>query len=422
MRRFKFVYDQRVCRIIRQGRLKHAIILTNYCHTLNTESETMEYEILIIGGGLVGAAAAVALKRSGRNVALLEIRPAETDFNRLEKGWDARIFAVSPANQTFLQSLGAWPPSNRVQPVSTMDVRGDRGGRIVFEAAQLPASHLTTIVENRWLLAGLWQQIHALNIPVISEKAVELETDIQTASVRLENGQTIQAKLVIGADGANSWVRAQAGISVCETPYGQHGVVANFTTEKAHGGTAFQWFKNGEVLAYLPLPDHKISIVWSTATPDKLTKLTPEDLAATVTEAGQNILGRLSPLSPAFAFELILRRPETTFSSRVLLIGDAAHTIHPLAGQGVNLGFGDVIELHNMAKTAGDIGAYQFLKRFAQNRLEPVRTMQYGCDGLFRLFADNSLPALPWLRNTGLDLVNTAPFVKNRLIKHAMGL
>ncbi len=382
----------------------------------------IEHEILIIGGGLVGAAAAVALKRQGRDVALLEIRPAETDLGHLETGWDARIFAISPANQALLQSLDAWPSESRIQPVMTMDVRGDNGGRIEFKAADIPAPRLTAIAENRWLLAGLWQQIRALDIPVITQKAVELETDIQTASVRLENGDTVQAKLIIGADGANSWVRTQAGIQVRENPYGHHGVVANFIIEKDHHGTAFQWFKNGEVLAYLPLPDHKISVVWSTAEPEKLTALSPEDLAAAVTAQGEGVLGKLSPLSPAFSFNLILRRPETTFAPRVLLIGDAAHTIHPLAGQGVNLGFGDVLELQKLSKGVADIGAYQFLKRFAQNRLEPVRTMQYGCDGLFRLFADNTLPALPWLRNTGLDLVNAAPFVKNRLIKHAMGL
>lgn len=382
----------------------------------------IEHDILIIGGGLVGAAAAVALKRQGRDVALLELRPAETDFSRLENGWDARIFAISPANQAFLQSLGAWPSESRIQPVSRMDVRGDHGGRILFEASDIPAPRLTAIAENRWLLAALWQQIRLHDIPVITEKAVKLESHIRTASVELANGETINTKLLIGADGANSWVRSQAGIRVRENPYGQHGVVANFITDKDHHGTAFQWFKNGEVLAYLPLPDHKISIVWSTSEPEKLTSLSPEALADIVTAQGEGVLGQLSPLSPAFAFNLILRRPETTFASRILLLGDAAHTIHPLAGQGVNLGFGDVLALQKLSQNVADIGTYPVLKRFAQSRLEPVRLMQYGCDGLFHLFAEQTLPALPWIRNTGLNWVNAMPFLKNRLIKHAMGL
>ncbi|MCP1771862.1 ubiquinone biosynthesis UbiH/UbiF/VisC/COQ6 family hydroxylase [Neisseria perflava] len=383
---------------------------------------TREHEILIVGGGLVGAAAAVALKRQGRDVALLEIRPAETDSDKLLNGWDARIFAISPANQALLQSLDAWPSESRIQAVTKMDVRGDNGGRIVFDAADLPAPRLTSIAENRWLLAALWQQIRALDIPVIHTPAKALETDIQTASLRLSDDSRIRARLVIGADGANSWVRQQAGIPVRETPYGQHGVVANFHTELDHQGTASQWFKQGDVLAYLPLPERKISMVWSTSEPEKLTTLTPDDLAAAVTAQGDGVLGKLSPLSPTFSFNLILRRPEKTYAPRILLMGDAAHTIHPLAGQGVNLGFGDVAAFAQISRNAPDIGAFPLLKRFAQSRLEPVRTMQYGCDGLFRLFADNTLPALPWLRNTGLSLVDSVPFVKNRLIKHAMGL
>ena len=382
----------------------------------------MIYDTLIIGGGLVGAAMAVALKQQQRRVALLEIRPPATDAERLEKGWDARIYAISPANRQFLQSLHAWPSESRIQPVARMDVRGDGGGRIEFAAADIQADRLTSIAENRWLLAALWRQIEALEIPVFTEAAAAIHTDVEAATLTLANGETLKTRLIIGADGANSWVRAQAGIAVQENAYGHHGVVANFHTEKNHHGTAYQWFKHGEVLAYLPLPDHKISIVWSTAAPEKLTALAPDDLAAAVTAQGEGMLGRLSPLSPAFAFELILRRPATTVAQRIMLIGDAAHTIHPLAGQGVNLGFGDAIEFARLSQNAADLGAHQLLKRYAQNRLEPVRTMQLSCDGLFHLFGENHLPALPWLRNNGLNWVNAAAPLKQRLIKHAMGL
>ncbi|MDO5639352.1 MAG: FAD-dependent oxidoreductase [Neisseria sp.] len=382
----------------------------------------MIYDALIIGGGLVGAATAVALKRQQRNVALLEIRPPATDAAKLEQGWDARIYAISPANRRLLQSLDAWPSESRIQAVSRMDVRGDNGGRIEFAAADIHAERLTSIAENRWLLAALWRQVEALEIPVFTEAAAKLDTAVDAATLTLQNGNTLKTRLIIGADGANSWVRAQAGIAVKENAYGHHGVVANFHTEKNHHGTAFQWFEQGEVLAYLPLPGNKISIVWSTAEPEKLTALAPEDLAAAVTAQGGGILGRLSPLSPAFAFNLILRRPETTVAQRIMLVGDAAHTIHPLAGQGVNLGFGDVIEFAAISLGAPDIGAHQLLKRYAQNRLEPVRIMQLSCDALFHLFGGQQLPALPWLRNTGLNLVNAALPVKNMLVRHAMGL
>lgn len=382
----------------------------------------MTYDIIIIGGGLVGAAAALSLKQQGRNVVVLEICPPSAEPAKLQQTWDARIYAISPANQAFLQLLNAWPDESRIQAVQKMDVRGDHGGRIEFNAADIHASRLTSIVENRWLLAALWQQIRALDIPVICARASALETDIETATLTLDTGETLSAKLIIGADGASSWLRTQAGIRVNEKPYHHHGVVANFHTEQDHNGTAFQWFSNGEVLAYLPLPDRKISIVWSTPTPEKLTTLSPEALAAAVSAQGGYILGPLAPLSPAFAFELILRRPKTTVGQRILLMGDAAHTIHPLAGQGVNLGFGDVIEFATLSSKEKDPGNYQLLKKYAQNRLEPVRTMQMSCNGLFLLFGEQTLPALPWLRNTGLNLVNATPMLKHQLIKHAMGL
>lgn len=192
----------------------------------------MIYDTLIIGGGLVGAAMAVALKQQQRRVALLEIRPPTTDAERLEKGWDARIYAISPVNRQFLQSLHAWPSESRIQPVARMDVRGDGGGRIEFAAADIQADRLTSIAENRWLLAALWRQIEVLEIPVFTEAAA-IHTDVEAATLTLANGETLKTRLIIGADGANSWVRAQAGITVQENAYGHHGVVANFHTEKA---------------------------------------------------------------------------------------------------------------------------------------------------------------------------------------------
>ena len=380
------------------------------------------YDAIIVGGGLVGASAALALKQQGKAVALIELRPASTDFTQLHQGWDARIFAISPANRQFLNQLNAWPDEERIQAVNTMSIFGDHGGRIQFQAADIQAPHLTHIAENRWLLAALWQRIYALDIPVFQQAASQFTTTPHQASLTLADGTELHGKLIIGADGAHSWVRQQTHINVRENAYGHHGVVANFHTELPHHGTAFQWFSQGEILAYLPLPDNKISIVWSTAQPERLISLSPEDLANAVAQQGKHILGKLSPLSLAFSFELILRRPSSTVAQRVLLIGDAAHTIHPLAGQGVNLGFGDVIELARLCQHAPDIGAHQLLKRHAQNRLEPVRTMQLGCDGLFKLFHCHQPAPIAWLRNSGLNIINQLSPLKNQLIKHAMGL
>lgn len=379
------------------------------------------FDIVIVGGGLVGAAAALALARQCRSVALVEIRPPATDPGQLRQNWDARIYAVSPANQAFLTELAAWPDESRIQPVSRMDVRGDQSGRIVFSAAESGVARLNSMLENRWLLAALWRRLTEYDIPVFSARAHSLHTDLYAACLTLDDGTQLHSKLLIGADGAQSWVRRQAGIEVRENAYGHHGVVANFATEKAHEGTAFQWFKQPDVLAFLPLPGKMMSMVWSTADAQRLTAMNPHELAETVAAAGQHALGTLEAVSPAFAFELVLRRPHATFAQRVLLMGDAAHTVHPLAGQGVNLGFGDVAEFARLSRHAADPGAHQLLKHYAQNRLEPVRLMQWGCDALFQLFGSQSLPGQAALRNHGLDAVNRLGWLKRRLIRHAMG-
>ena len=158
----------------------------------------MIYDTLIIGGGLVGAAAAVALKRQHRKVALLEIHPPETDETRLLQGWDARIYAISPANRQLLQSLDAWPDESRIQAVRRMDVRGDHGGRIEFNAADIHAPRLTSIAENRWLLAALWRQIRALEIPVISQAATAIESDIEAATLTLADGRAFNVHFADG--------------------------------------------------------------------------------------------------------------------------------------------------------------------------------------------------------------------------------
>ncbi len=386
-------------------------------------TKMLNVDVVIIGGGLVGASMALALQAQKKRVALLELRPALTDNSQLQQEWDSRIFAISPSNQAFLESLNAWPDHSRIQPVSCMDVQGDNKGEIIFDATDIGSHQLAYIIENKWLLSSIWQQFNDSYITVISEHATAIQTDLNQALVTLENGNTIHSKLIIGADGANSWVREQAKIKTQVDPYHHHGVVANFQAEKSHQGTAFQWFKNGEILAYLPLPDNKISIVWSTSTPEKLLDLSTEELAKSVAKQSEYRLGNLECVTKPNAFELKLRRPETTISTRIALIGDAAHTIHPLAGQGVNIGFGDVVELAKILSHATtNLGAQQQLQQYHQNRLAAVRTMQLGCDGLFHLFANQQVPGISQVRNIGLSLVNKLSWFKVQLIRHAMGI
>jgi len=379
-----------------------------------------QYDVIIVGGGLVGASLALALDSSGKRVALLEGSVAR--FDDLEQGWDARIYAVSPLNRRFLEQLQAWPDMARIGTIASMDVCGDAGGRIQFAASDAGASALAWIVENRWLLASLWQRLAESGVDCLSGvRPQTLQTTATSASLGLEDGRVLGAQLVVGADGANSWVREQTGLAASIKPYGQSGVVANFCCEKPHGDMARQWFTGDSILAWLPMAGQRISMVWSTPRPEELLAMSAEQLSARVAAAGGHQLGRLELLAPAAAFPLRLIQPEAVVSQRVVLVGDAAHTVHPLAGQGVNLGFQDAAKLAQLLAQRQDAGDWMLLRRYERERREAVKTMQLTCDGLYRLFHTQHLPGLAWLRNTGLSLTNRLTPLKRQFARHAIG-
>jgi len=379
-----------------------------------------QYDVIIVGGGLVGASLALALADSGKKIALLEGSSAR--FDDLEQGWDARIYAVSPLNRRFLEQLQAWPDMARIGTIASMDVRGDAGGRIQFAASDAGASALAWIVENRWLLASLWQRLALSSVDCFTGvRPLALDTTATAASLNLDDGRVLQANLVVGADGANSWVRQQTGLTASIKPYGQSGVVANFACEKPHGDIARQWFTGDSILAWLPMAGNRISMVWSCPRPDELMALSGEQLCARVAAAGNHQLGHLSLLGPAAAFPLRLIQPAAVVSQRLALVGDAAHTVHPLAGQGVNLGFQDAAQLAAMLTSASDAGDWMLLRRYERSRREAVKTMQFTCDSLYRLFHTEHLPGLSWLRNTGLTLTNRLTPLKRQFARHAIG-
>lgn len=377
------------------------------------------FDIVVVGGGLVGASMALALADKWQ-VALLD-RTAPVAPSLDADDWDQRIYAISPGSQALLHRIGAWPPA-RCGLIRKMDVRGDAGGAIQFDALDLASDQLAATVENRVLQAGMWQLLadKATLIAPVGLKAVAFGE--QRAALTLDDGCTIQTRLIVAADGANSWLREQAGIGFKRQPYGQCGVVANFRCERPHGDVARQWFRADGILAWLPLPDNKISIVWSTdqAHAEELTALSNETLADRVAAAGNQALGKLTQITPAAAFPLALGRADRVVDQRLVLIGDAAHTIHPLAGQGVNLGFGDVSELVALLDTMSgrDPGDAMLLQRFARHRAEAVFTMQTVCDGLQKLFAIPD-PRLGRLRNLGLDLTNRAGLIKRAMMRQA---
>lgn len=380
------------------------------------------FDLIIVGGGLAGASLAVALRDSRLRIALVERQPPSRPA-----GWDARIYAISPANADFLAEIGTWKhlDRERLAPIRGMEVFGDAGGRLDFSAFDSGVSELGWILESSLMACELWESAKrqsnlALYCPARPES---LDFRHDAAVLHLADGTALSAPLLVAADGRDSWVRQTAGLAARNTPYGEKGLVANFSCEKAHRNIARQWFRNDGVLAYLPLPGNRISIVWSTPDEhaDALCQLSPESLCERVAEAGDAALGKLDLLTPAQAFPLRLMRVPQTVAPRLALVGDAAHGIHPLSGHGINLGFQDARQLASLLGAAQpwqDIGELRFLQRYQRARREETVLMQGTTDGLRRLFRPAVLG--PW-RNLGLDLANGLPFIKNALVRYALG-
>ena len=307
-----------------------------------------------------------------------------------------------------------------------MHVEGDGGGSVDFSAYDLGERALAWIVEERELRSALLRTARRAGVQMIGEATLDALTwSAAAGTLRLTDGRTLDARLIVGADGARSWVREAAGIVAEPKSYGQTAVVANFACERAHHGRAYQWFRgDGGVLAWLPLPGRRMLMVWSA--PDALAQtLLAEDaeaLSARVAETGGHALGVLDCITPAAGFPLRFLRLPTSVALRLALVGDAAHGVHPLAGQGVNLGFGDAQSLSTVLAERGpvnDAGAPILLERYARRRAEPVLAMQAVTDGLARLFG----PPSPWLkalRNAGISAVDRLPLLKRALAQPAL--
>ncbi len=383
----------------------------------------MEFDIVIIGGGLVGASLAAALKPSGLRIALVEGQPLPS----LDSEWDSRIYAFTPGNVEFLHDCGAWQKldMSRVQQVEAMRIFGDTGSKLDFSAYQLGAPELAFIMESRLLQHALWQSLHEQDNLTLLHPAqcAELSWQEDATHLKLKDGREIKAKLIVGADGRDSWVRQQTVMPEVPTPYHQHGVVANFSISKAHRGIAYQWFQADGILALLPLPGRRISIVWSVS-PKKsaeLLALTHEELCARVSEASHHTLGELAVITPPAAFPLRVLNLAHITQPRLALVGDAAHNVHPLAGQGVNLGLRDARELAQTIMQRGtlDCGDLRLLRRYEKARQEDILSMQLTTDALKHLFVNDN-PLLRTLRNIGLGATNKIVPLKKMLARHAL--
>lgn len=387
------------------------------------------FDIVIVGGGLVGASLACRLKNANFKIALVEGQsPAEDPYE-----WDQRIYAISRGSKRYLEAAGAWQKMDfsRCQPVSKMDISGDTSGNLVFDAANAQLSELAVILESRHLQDAIWNALPTNeNFELVQPaRPVSVSYHSHYAELLLDNGRTLKTKLIVGADGARSWVRqqvqTQAGRSDQPIPYRQKGVVANFNTEKPHHGVAWQWFQaDGSILAWLPLPGNRMSMVWSAQDElaDELCAFSADDLAARVEVAGGKLLGKLTPITPAAGFPLRALVLPNLVGRRMALVGDAAHLVHPLAGQGVNLGFQDAKDLANilLSSPSVDCGSPSLLQRYERNRRFDILAMDSVTKNLHRLFnAQGSAPK--WIRNIGMTITNKAPLIKEALIRHALG-
>jgi len=384
-----------------------------------------DFDVVIVGGGLAGLSLAVALGASRLTVALVESRPPAPAV-----GWDTRIYALSPASSRFLDEIGIWKhlDKSRIAPVRKMEIFGDAGGRLDFSAYDSGVEELAWIVEASLMHCELWETVKRQgNLALLCPsrpKTLSIQPEI--AKLILEDGRSLSARLIVAADGADSWVRQAAGIGVDFKPYEQMGVVANFGCARPHRDTAFQWFRDDGVLAYLPLAEgNMISIVWSTpnAHAAELLELPAMEFSRRVAWAGDQRLGDFALLAAPAGFPLRLMRAPLTVAPRLALIGDAAHTIHPLSGHGINLGFQDarvLAETLDQRPDYVDCGDERWLRRYERARKEEVVALQSATHGLQRLFQPHN-NVLTMLRNSGLNLTNNLPVVRDALVRYALG-
>lgn len=389
------------------------------------------FDAVVVGGGLAGPALALALAREGLSVALLDARP-----ERASERPDGRAYALAAASRRLLSNIGVWAlVANHAQPILAVKVADGRPGEapsplhLAFDHAEIEEGPMGHMVEDRFLRAALDRSLDAegrvtalRGQPVVAQEAGE-----DGIAARLADGATVRGRLLVGADGRDSGTARRAGIGRSIRSYGQTAITCAVAHEKPHRGTAFQLFLPGGPLAILPLPGHRSSIVWSEreARAEALMAMDDDAFLAALRPVFGSFLGAIALEGPRSAFPLALSLAKSFTAPRVALVGDAAHGVHPLAGQGLNAGLRDVGALAQVlseARARGeDVGAEPVLDRYARWRRFDTAALAVATDGLNRLFSNDSR-LLRATRDLGLGLVNRIPPLRRAFIREAAGL
>ncbi|MGO4701152.1 UbiH/UbiF/VisC/COQ6 family ubiquinone biosynthesis hydroxylase [Dyella sp. 2RAB6] len=385
-------------------------------------------DVAVVGGGMVGAAAALALARAGFATALIEARePAPWSP---EQEVDLRVVGLAPSSIALLDELGVWASirASRSSPYAHMHVwDAESGAAIHFDAANEGRDLLGHIVENNLVQWRLWLALDAAGVQRLCPAEVQgFEAQDDRIQLDMADGQSIAARLLVAADGAGSPLRKLAGIDTRGRDYAQRAVVAHVQTERPHQGTAWQRFLPDGPLALLPLADGRSSIVWSLPEDEakRVLALDDEAFLAELGVASDFRLGRIVGSTKRAAFPLKMQLAETYQAERFVLLGDAAHAVHPLAGQGVNLGLRDVVELRDTLVAAReanrDIAAAHVLRRYARRRRSADTLDAWGFDALARIYGWRAAPLVA-ARGLGVRLVDRLSPLKRRLAEHAAG-
>ena len=386
-------------------------------------------DIVVVGGGMVGAAAALALSRAGFKTALVEARAPQPWQPQHEM--DLRVVGLAPSSIQLLDDMDVWTSIReaRSSAYSHMHVwDAESGASISFDAASEDRQQLGYIVENNLVQWTLWQALEAAGVQrLCPSQVLAFEAREDRIQLELDDGQSLNAGLLVAADGAASPLRQLAGIGTRGRDYEQSAVVAHLQTERPHENTAWQRFLPAGPLALLPLADGRSSLVWSMPEDEarRVLALDDQGFLGELGIASDFRLGRILATSARAAFPLKLQLAQRYQAERFVLLGDAAHAVHPLAGQGVNLGLRDVTELRDTlvaARVAGrDIGAEHVLRRYARRRRSADTLDALGFDALARIYAWQSTPLVA-ARGFGVRLLDRLSPIKRRIADHAAGI